>query len=178
MKASELVKNRWQLLVTSNEKHEWANNLIDLVHNAYKNTNLGSFVQNSSQVAASDWVALDWDPDPNLDCTVFYRRARPNESWTGYKIQGIGHDGKTESKQKVINRVKNLLTKPGVWIESSDAMARTLGKQGLNPVTDEQTLQQLFPNSNLTLLDNNGNYERIVDGRKIREQVFGNPVTK
>ena len=70
------------------------------------------------------------------------------------------------------------MTKPGVWIESSDAMARTLGKQGLNPVTDEQTLQQLFPNSNLTLLDNNGNYERIVDGRKIREQVFGNPVTK
>jgi hypothetical protein len=77
-----------------------------LVDNAYRATSLGSFVQNASQVAASDWVALDWDPQPDLDCTVFYRKARPNESWTGYKIQGIGHDGKQESKQKVIQRVK------------------------------------------------------------------------
>lgn len=178
MRASDLIKNRWQLLVTSNEKHEWADNLIDLVNNAYKNTNLGSFVQDSSQVAASDWVALDWDPQPDLDCTVFYRRARPDEHWTGYKIQGIGHDGKIESKQRVISRVKNLLSKPGTWIESSDAMARTLGKLGLKPVTDEQTLNTLFPNTNLTLLDDNGNYQRNAGGTKIREQVFGNPQLK
>ena len=178
MRASELVKNRWALLVTDPEKHAWAPNLIDLVTNAYNNTSLGSFVQNASQVAASDWVALDWDPQPDLDCTVFYRRARTNENWIGYKIQGIGHDGKPESKQKVIARVKNLLSKPGTWIESSDAMARTLGKLGLKPVTNAQLLQQLFPESELKLLDNQGNYQRTAGGTVIREQVFGNPVLK
>jgi hypothetical protein len=178
MRANELVKNRWQLLVSDPDKHQWSDNLIDLVNNAYSATSLGSFVQNASQVAASDWVALDWDPQPDLDCTVFYRKARPNETWSGYKIQGIGHDGKTESKQKVIARVKALLSKPGVWIESSDAMARTLGKLGLKPVTDEQTLLQLFPGSNLQMLDNNGNYERVAGSTKIREQVYGNPVLK
>jgi len=178
MRASELVKNRWALIVSDPEKHQWSDNLIQLVNNAYQNTSLGSFVQNAGQVAASDWVALDWDPQPDLDCTVFYRKARPNEAWQGYKIQGIGHDGKQESKQKVIQRVKALLTKPGNWIESSDAMARTLGKLGLQPVTDEQLLQQLFPGSNLTMLDNNGNYERSTGGSTIREQVYGNPVLK
>lgn len=178
MRASELVKNRWALLVTDPEKHTWSPNLIDLVANAYNNTSLGSFVQNASQVAASDWVALDWDPDPNLDCTVFYRKARPNEQWAGYKIQGIGHDGKSESKQKVIQRTKALLSKPGVWIESSDAMARTLGKQGLQPVTDGQLLQQLFPGSELELIDNQGNYRRKVNGSVVQEQVFGNPALK
>jgi hypothetical protein len=178
MKASELLKNRWALIVSAPEKHEWADNLIDLVNNAYQHTNLGSFVQNAGQVAASDWVALDWDPQPDLDCTVFYRRARPNENWSGFKIQGIGHDGKAVSKQKVIARVKVLLGKPGTWIESSDAMARTLGNLGLQPVTDQKTLQALFPGSNLRLLDNNGNYERTAGNHTVREQVFGQPIIK
>lgn len=171
-------KNRWALIVSDPEKHQWSDNLIELVNNAYQNTSLGSFVQNAGQVAASDWVALDWDPQPDLDCTVFYRKARPNEHWSGYKIQGIGHDGKPESKQKVIARVKALLTKPGTWIESSDAMARTLGNLGLQPVTDEQVLNTLFPSSNLTMLDQSGNYQRDVGGTRIREQVFGNPIVK
>lgn len=174
----DIKKNRWALIVTSPEKHEWADNLIELVNNAYSQTSLGSFVQNASQVAASDWVALDWDPQPDLDCTVFYRKARPNESWQGYKIQGIGHDGKPESKQRVIARAKNLLSKPGVWIESSDAMAKTLGRAGLEPVTDEQVLHALFPDSELTLR-NNGSYTRkLTTGATIRETVYGNPIVK
>lgn len=178
MRANEFSKNRWALIVTDNDKNQWSENLINLVHNAYKNTNLGSFVQNSHQVRASDWVAVDWDKDPDLDCTVFYRRSRGNEAWSGYKIQGIGHDGQSDSKQKVLNRVKNLLSKPGTWIESSDALARTLGKLGLQPVTDEQILNRLFPDTNLQMVDNRGTYERDAGGRRIREQVFGQPIVK
>lgn len=174
----EIVKNRWALLVSTPDKDQWADNLADLVHNAYQHTSLGSFVQNAAQVNASDWVALDWDPEPDLDCTVFYRGPRAKESWTGHKIQGIGHDGKPESKQKVIQRTKALLTKPGNWIESSDAMARTLGKAGLQPVTDTETLQALFPDTDLQVLDRNGTYERTAGNARIREQVFGIPVIK
>jgi hypothetical protein len=178
MRASDLVKNRWALIVADPDKHQWSDNLIQLVKNAYQNTSLGSFINNAHEVAASDWVALDWDPQPDLDCTVFYRRPRANETWQGYKIQGIGHDGKPESKQKVISRVKALLGKPGTWIESSDAMARTLGKLGMQPVRDEKVLQQLFPNTELRMLDNNGNYERQAGRDRIKEQVFGNPIVK
>jgi len=175
---NDLIKNRWALIIADPDKHQWSDNLIQLVNNAYQNTSLGSFVNSASEVAASDWVALDWDPQPDLDCTVFYRKARPNEHWRGYKIQGIGHDGKTESKQKVIQRVKALLGKPGTWIESSDAMARTLGKLGMQPVTDERILNTLFPDSDLKMLDQNGNYERNAGNSRIREQVYGNPIVK
>lgn len=174
----EMPKNRWALLVSSSDKDQWADNLVDLVHNAYQHTSLGSFVQNAAQVNASDWVALDWDPEPDLDCTVFYRRARPGETWTGHKIQGIGHDGRPESKQKVITRVKALLSKPGNWIESSDAMARTLDKSGLQPVTDPATLNALFPGSDLKIISPNGTYERTAGHSRIREQVFGSPIVK
>lgn len=180
MKAIEVFeyvqKNKWTLLVSDRDKQYWSKDLIDLVDNAYSHTNLGSFVQSSKDVAASDWVAQDWDQDPDMDCTVFYRSARPGETWSGYKIQGIGHDGKPESKQKVINRVKVLLGKQGWWIESSDAMARTLGKLGVPAVTDEATAQAIFPNTNLHMIDDNGQYERQVGSSVARETIYGNPV--
>jgi hypothetical protein len=170
-------KGRWQVIVTTNDKHNWAPDLIDLVHNAYRQTNLGSFINSLRDVESSDWVAMDWDPDPDLDCTIFYRKARSNESFEGYKIQGIGHDGQQESKRKAIDRIKKLLTKPGWWIESSDALARTLGKLGIPPVTDEATLHALFPNSDLKLLDNRGTYVRkLYNNDKVTETVYGKPI--
>lgn len=182
MRAKELFeyvqKNKWTLLVSDRDKHYWSKDLIDLVDNAYKHTSLGSFVNSAMDVASSDWVAQDWDQDPEMDCTVFYRKARPDESWSGHKIQGIGHDGRPESKQKVINRVKVLLGKTGWWIESSDAMARTLGKLGMQPLTDEATAQAIFPNTNLKMIDNNGTYQRNIGGGVAQEAIYGNPIVK
>jgi predicted chitinase len=175
MRAKEITKNRWTLLVTDSERQAWSGDLIDLVKNAYQHTNLGSFITNVGEVQSSDWVALDWDSEPDVDCTVFYRRPRQGEQWTGYKIQGIGHDGHPESKKRVLHRVKVLLSKKGNWIESSDALARTLGRLGLQPVTDEKILHSLFPNSELRI-ENNGTYKRMAGGQWITEQVFGNPV--
>lgn len=175
MRAKEITKNRWTLLVTDSDRQTWSGDLIDLVKNAYQHTNLGSFITNVGEVQSSDWVALDWDSEPDVDCTVFYRRPRQGEQWTGHKIQGIGHDGHPESKKRVLHRVKVLLSKRGNWIESSDALARTLGRLGLQPVTDEKILHSLFPNSELRI-ENNGTYKRMAGGQWITEQVFGNPV--
>jgi hypothetical protein len=175
MRAKEITKNHWTLLVNDSEKHLWSEDLMNLVKNAYQHTNLGSFINSASEVQSSDWVALDWDSEPDIDCTVFYRRPRQGEQWAGYKIQGIGHDGNKESKQRVIARVKNLLSKKGVWIESSDALSRTLGRLGLQPVTDESVLHTLFPGSELQIL-NNGEYRRKAGGRWVTEQVFGIPI--
>jgi hypothetical protein len=173
------VKNRWELLVTDADKHEWADNLIDLVSTAYKHTNLGSFVNSLSDVERSDWLVLDWDKDDDKDCAIFYRAARPGETWSGHKIQGIGHDGQRESKVRALQRVKNLLTRKGWWIESSDAMAQTLGHLGLPPVVDQHILKRLFPNSNLIMIDSHGKYQRLAGyNNTIREVVYGHPVLK
>lgn len=178
MRAEEFAP-KWSLLNSSNDKSHWGENLINIVQSAYKYTDLGSFVNSLNDVQRSDWLVLDWDKDNRQDCAVFYRTNRPNETWTGYKIQGVGHDRRPDSKQHTVERVRQLLAKPGWWIESS-ADGNSIGKaSGAAPVTDEALLQVLFPNTELTMLDNNGKYQRrIPDGKVIKEIVYGNPNVK
>jgi hypothetical protein len=171
----DLKKNNWEVIISNTAKSELGDNLVDLVRTAYSSTEHGSFVNSIKDVIPSDWNVLDWDEDPNVDATVFYRGPRGNESWRGYKIQGIGHDGKRESKDYAIEKVKQLLNTNGWWIESSDAMRHILLKAGVNPVTDLNTLQQLFNDKNIELLDKITYARTLPNGVKIKETVFGKP---
>lgn len=171
-----LKKNKWGLIISDADKHQWGKELMDLVNNAYMHTSLGSFVKDMYAVKGSEWIALDWDKDPDLDCTVFFRKNRANETWKGFKVQGIGHDGSPESKSKIMNRLVLSLKKPGYWIESSDAMARALAKRGAEPVTDEELCKAIFPGTNLKMLDKStGLYQRQANGHTIKEIIYGNP---
>ena len=184
MRASEFIleysipKNKWELLISDSDKTELGDNLVDLVTTAYSNTPQGSFVNSIKDVIPSDWNVIDWDEDPNIDATVFYRGPRKNEQWTGYKIQGIGHDGKRESKDRAISKVRELLNKNGWWIESSDAMRHILLKAGVNPVTDLDTLQQLFNDKNLKLVDEITYVRELPNTGQIKETVFGKPIMR
>jgi len=183
VRASEFIQEnttgQWDLLVSSHDKTHWGDELINLVHSAYKNADLGSFVNSLNDVQRSDWLVLDWDQDNRKDCAIFYRQNRPNETWSGNKIQGIGHDRRPESKKYTLDRVKSLLAKGGWWVESAGSLANSLGNLGLAPVTDEATLQALFPNTDLRMLDRNGKYERrLPEGSVIQEIVYGKPNVK
>lgn len=184
MRASEFIiqesnASQWELLVSAHDKSHWGEDLINLVQSAYKNTNLGSFVNSLNDVQRSDWLVLDWDQDSRQDCAIFYRTNRPNETWTGNKIQGIGHDRRPESKKHTLGRVVELLAKPGWWVESGDSLANTLGNLGVVPVKDEALLQALFPNTDLQMLNRNGKYQRrLPDGNTVQEVVYGKPNVK
>lgn len=173
----QLPKNKWELVVSNGDKEELGTDLVSLVRKAYSNTPQGSFVNSIKDVIPSDWNVIDWDQDPDVDSCVFYRSARPNENWVGYKIQGLGHDGTRTSKDKAINKISTLLLKNGWWIESSDAMRHVLLKLNLAPIKDEQFLQELFNDKALYMIDDD-TYERKLGGGVIRETVFGNPVLK
>ena len=73
-------------------------------------------------------MALDWDADDDIDTTIFYRTPRASEPWRGFKIQGLCHDNQKESKRKVIDKIAELLTNPGWWIEASGALRHILKK--------------------------------------------------
>ena len=173
-----LPKNQWELVVSNSDKEELGTDLVSLVRNAYINTPQGSFVNSIKDVIPSDWNVIDWDKDPDIDSCVFYRTNRDNENWTGYKIQGLGHDGSRISKDKAINKIQQLLSKPGVWIESSDAMRHVLKKLNVPSIQDEQLLQQLFNDSNLRMIDTDTYVRVLPDGTKVTETVFGNPIIK
>lgn len=171
---ADLSKNSWELIVSSADKHELGDNLIDLVQQAYSNTPQGSFVNSLKDVIPSDWEVLDWDRDPGVDSTVFFRAARSGETWRGFKIQGIGHDGQSASKQQAIGKVKQMLQRTGWWIESSDAMRHILSRE-LEPVTDVALLRRLFNDDDLTMVDHMTYIRRLPTGQQIKETVFGNP---
>jgi ribosomal protein S18 acetylase RimI-like enzyme len=171
----ELPKNRWELIVSNDDKQELGTDLVSLVRQAYSSTPQGSFVNSIKDVIPSDWNVIDWDKDPDVDSCVFYRKNRGNENWQGYKIQGLGHDGTRTSKDKALNKISSLLLRDGVWIESSDAMRHILLKLNLAPIKDEQFLQQLFNDPNLRMISNDTYVRVLADGTKVTETVFGNP---
>jgi len=174
----ELPKDQWELVISNGDKEELGTDLVSLVRNAYSNTPQGSFVNSIKDVIPSDWNVIDWDQDPDVDATVFYRGNRGGENWQGYKIQGLGHDGTRTSKDKAINKIQQLLSKPGVWIESSDAMRHVLKKLNVPSVTDEKFLQQLFNDPNLKMIDTDTYVRVLPDGTKVTETVFGKPSLK
>ena len=181
MRAHEFLveSGQWELLDSVDDKEQWGKELINLVQNAYKNSNLGSFVNSLNDVKRSDWLVLDWDDCNQPDSAIFYRKNKPNETWVGYKIQGVGHDGLPESKKSVIKKVREQLSKDGWWVESN-ANGPSVGKySGAPAIKDEQLLKSIFPNSDLQLLDQTGRYERKLDnGTVIQEYIFGKPSVK
>jgi hypothetical protein len=175
IKELQLSKNHWGLLLSTADKEEVGHELVDLVTTAYNNTPQGSFVNSLKEVIPSDWLAIDWDQDPDVDACVFYRKPRSGETWTGHKIQGLGHDGSRISKDKALAKIHELLLTPGWWIESSDAMRATLKKLNVPSVKDLQLLQALFNDPNLEMFDKDTYDRRLPSGTVIRETVFGYP---
>lgn len=173
----ELPKNQWVADISNADKQEVGGDLVGLVQQAYSNTPQGSFVNSIKDVIPSDWNVIDWDQDPDVDACVFYRAPRANETWSGFKIQGVGHDGTGTSKQKAVAKVQELLTHNGTWIESSDAMRAVLKKLNVPAVTDPEILKRLFNDPNLQMVDND-TYTRSIGHGQVTETVFGRPVVK
>jgi hypothetical protein len=127
----------------------------------------------------SDWHSIDYDKNPDVDATIFYRKARGSEPWNGLKIQGIGHNGDRPSIDLLLKRLKSLLNKSGVWVEASDALEHVLYKMGVPYVEDEEYARKIFPNSDLKMKGDRGKYTRkIAGGKVIKETIFGKPKLK
>lgn len=167
----DIQKNIWTHL-TSSERDEYSSDLLDIVKNAYKHTSLGSFVRNIHDVRNSEWLVLDHDDTEDIDVAIFYRLPRNTESWVGKKIQGIGHDGTSESKTKLMQKLSSLLDQDGWWIEASGLLSLSLRNRGCRIERDQEKLKSIFPG--IISFNADGSYLRNVDGLKKTEIVFGN----
>ena len=170
---SEIPKKTW----TNVKPEKYSDDLITIVQNAYKKAPEGSFIRSKSDLKGSNWHSIDIDDNPDIDATIFYRNARSGETWKGNKIQGIGHDGSRPAIDAVLNRLKQLLSKKGNWVEASDAMEHILYKMGVRYIDNEEEAQKVFPNSNLKMTGDRGKYTRELSGggKKVKETIFGYP---
>lgn len=172
----DIKKGKWQDV----KPEKRAEDLIRLVQIAYQNAPEGSFINSKRDLMGSDWHSIDWNKDPLLDATIFYRNPRSNETWKGIKIQGIGHNGQRPSIDIVLNRLKEMLNKRGIWVEASDAMEHVLYKMSAPYVDDEDFARKLFPNTDLKFTGKRpGQYTRkLQDGKRVTETIFGKPQLK
>lgn len=170
-----LPKNSWEVIVSNGAKSELGHELVGLVQQAYSSTPQGSFINSLRDVVPSDWEVIDFDQDPDVDACVFFRKSRSGENWRGYKIQGIGHDGTRQGKDRAISKLHSLLLTPGWWIESSDALRATLKKVHAPAVTDVELLKVLFNDPGLRMLDQDTYVRKLSNGSSVTETVFGWP---
>jgi hypothetical protein len=173
-----LLKNSWELLISNADKEEFSSDLVKLVQHAYKKSSMGSFIKSKADVLPSDWNVIDWDDNEAVDACIFWRSNRPNENWQGIKIQGIGHDGRPESKNLLLSRLRTLLSQPGTWIEASDQLVYALEKAGVSPVTDEKLIQQVFKDPNIKLNTKAEYTRQLSSGTTVTEKMFGKPKVK
>lgn len=171
------TKGSWGFITANQDKTEFSDELVSLVSNAYKQTSQGSFVNELKDVLPSDWLSIDFDEDPNIDATIFYRKARVNEPWSGNKIQGIGHDGSRVAINKVMDKLQNLLNNNTEWwVEASGALEHVLYKRGVKYLALESRLRRIFNDSSLQMVGDRGKYTRTLpNGIAIIETVFGEP---
>ncbi len=171
-------KGEWVLLSTSGEVTGLADNLINLVQTAYKNTQLRSYINTKDDLKRSFyWEVVDIDTDPLADVVVFGRTARSQESWDGIRIQGIGHDGERISKDYALDKIKSILNTSGFWIEASGILERRLREMGVRICTQTE-VESIFDNV-LEYDINTGEYRRKLEsGNIIVETSFGYPKFK
>lgn len=175
---TEFPKHRWVDEISSADKFELSDNLINLVQTAYKNTDMGSFVNKVSDVMPADWNVIDLDDDPDIDACVFYRGPRASDEWVGIKIQGIGHDGSKYSKAHAMAKVQRMLLIPGTWIEASGAIKSVLLRLNSNKISDERFLRKLLNSKDLRMIDEYTYQRALSNGSIIEETVFGYPILK
>jgi hypothetical protein len=168
---SDLPKKKW--VNVNPEEH--SEDLIDLVQTAYQKAPEGSFINSKADLNGSDWHSIDFDDEPDVDATIFYRNSRPGETWKGKKIQGVGHDGSRQAIGIMLKKFKALLNKNGVWVEASGAIEHILYKMGVPYIDDEKIAQKIFPNTDLEFNGNKGEYARNVGSKRVEETIFGKP---
>lgn len=165
-------KKTWYILDT-NKILKVSDNIIDLIQIAYKGTELGSYINNKSDLMRSTkWITIDWDEYPDADAVIFGRKTP-----FGLKIQGIGHDGEPKSKELIIKKLIKILQTAGYWIEASDKLEHVLYKNDVPYISSEKIAHLIFPNSKLNMIGDRGKYYRTLEsGKIIKETIFGNPI--
>ena len=155
-------KNKWVNLDVY-DKDYLKDELFTIIDKAY--SPIGGHVRiNSPDAVENDkdltyWNAINIEGD-DADAVLFGKKTQ-----FGYKISGIGHNGKKESKQELMSHLAKLLHKPGYYIEISDRPAEILVKNYYVSFIDTpEEIEKLFPGSKVQWVGKHPEHPSVVDG--------------
>ena len=169
----ELPKNKWVDL-TTDQKAEYAKDIFDLINTAYApiggNLNYKSAADVLGAEADADYEVINIDDDPEPEALISYK-----DKGAGKKLTAMGHDGSKEAKSLSLNRMADLLKKPGYYLEVSGKLQDILLAKGAPVVKDQELIQKVLKGKKLEF-NEDGTYQRFIGGEKHTKTLLGKPV--
>jgi len=157
--------------------------LYSLVDNAYKGIGGHYDYQSAADIPGNDddWLAMDWDEDPEPDVLRVGRR-QPH----GVKLTAAGHDGQAQSKRAYVQKTIELMNTPGYYAEMSKRIADIMISAGTAYVDDPDLVQKVLgPSKPIQWIGDHpegkypeykGWYRRPIGGRPgVLKIMFGSP---
>jgi hypothetical protein len=167
-------KNQWAYL-TDTEKEEFAQELFDLIDNAYApiggNPNYKSPEDVVGREREANYMVIDLDDDPEFDALKITK-----DKPFGNKSVGMGHDGSKPAKSAAVNITAIMLKEPGHYVEVSGKLKDILISKGVPVVTDKETIQRVMKGKDITMNDD-GTYSREIGGERHTKTLMGNPLS-
>ena len=165
-------KDQW-IYLTDDEKDEFAEDIFDLINNAYSNIGGNPNYKSSSDVVggerAADYMVIDLDDDPEFDAVKVSKKKE-----SGNKSVAMGHDGSKPAKSASVNITALMLNEPGHYIEVSGRLKDILQSKGVPIVTDKETIERVMKGKSIEMNDD-GTYQRYIGGEKHTKTLMGNP---
>jgi len=169
----EIDKNVWVDL-DKEEQEEFADDIFDLIDNAYSPIGGHPNYKSSDNVVGSEadatYSAIDLDDDPEIDAvSVDKQRAG------GLKSVAMGHDGTSDAKRAAVNIQAIMLKKPGHYIEVSGKILDILKAKGVPVITDKEVILRVMKGKDIEINDD-GTYTRRIGGDLHTKTLMGNPL--
>jgi hypothetical protein len=166
-------KNQW-INLTDDEKEEFAQEIFDLIDNAYAPIGGNPNYKSSSDVVGrekeANYMVIDLDDDPEFDAVKITK-----SKTLGNKSVGIGHDGSSPARSAAVNITALMLKEPGHYVEVSGKLKDILIAKGVPVVTDKETIQKVMKGKDITMNDD-GTYSREIGGERHTKTLMGNPL--
>ena len=87
----------------------------------------------------------------------------------------MGHDGSSQAKSKSLNRMADLLKKPGYYLEVSGKLQNILLAKGAPVVKDKNVIQKVLKGKKLEF-NEDGTYKRTIGGEEHTKTLLGKPL--
>jgi len=179
----DVPKGTYVQVKDDKEKKRLAQNLLDLIQNAYKD--IGGHHDFKSLEGIYDpeltfWSVADVDADPEVDVVSFGKQT-PH----GIKHTGMGHDGDKANIKNLLTKKTAMLKQPGNYAEVSGDAFRVYFERGNVPVVDDEALaRKILSKFDITWHGKhptdsskrgNGWYSRMLGGKEVVKTLIGIP---
>lgn len=169
---SGFKKQKWVTL-TPMEKKLYANQILGLIENAYRELGGHPNYQRASDVYLSEgganYKVIDLDSDPDIDAVQVSKTTKYGEKFTA-----TGQDGTKPSKKAILDYKTNMLKRPYFYVEVSGKLKDILLSRNVPIVRNPKKIREILKGKKLRF-NSDGTYQRKIGNKVYTKLLIGTP---